>query len=181
MNDSLPIYRIIRSGRRSMVIEIKSSGEILVRIPRHVSDNKAHQFVLEHRDRVKLSLQKMQAIPIPPPLSSRQIYDLKQKAWEQLPKKAAHYAQLLQVVPRHIKITAAKTRFGSCSASKGICFSCLLMQYPQAAIEYVVLHEIAHIVHHNHSRQFYDLVEKYMPDFRQRSQMLKTVPHEDAL
>jgi predicted metal-dependent hydrolase len=72
-----------------------------------------------------------------------------------------------------VKITSAKTRFGSCSGKNNICFSYILMQYPEQAIDYVVLHELAHTRHHNHGPKFWALVEKYMPDYKQRRQMLK--------
>ena len=49
------------------------------------------------------------------------------------------------------------------------------MAYPPEAVEYVVLHELAHIKHHNHSCSFYRLVEKYMSDYRRRRKMLKIV------
>lgn len=181
MSDSLLKYSIIRTDRKSMAIEIRRNGDIVVRIPNQVSDDAANGFVMQHRQKVLYSLRKLQAGPKPTVLSPQQINVLKQQARELLPQKAAYYAGLLKVEPKHIKITSAKTRFGSCSASKGICFSYLLMQYPQAAIDYVVLHEVAHIVHHNHSKQFYDLISQYMPDYKQRSSLLRTVPQEDAV
>ena len=48
------------------------------------------------------------------------------------------------------------------------------MQYPIEAIEYVVVHELAHTVHHDHSKAFYALIEKYMPDYKQREKLLRT-------
>ena len=173
-------YSIIRSGRRSMAIEVRRSGEILVRIPYQVSDAAANRFVLQHKEKLMISLQKLQNSPAPVLLSPEQIIALKQKAKDLLPQKANYYAKLLKVKPKHIKITSAKTRHGSCSASGGICFSYMLMQYPQEAIDYVVLHEIAHIVHHNHSKQFYHLIAQHMPDYKRRSLLLKTLPKESA-
>lgn len=77
------------------------------------------------------------------------------------------------VSPTGIKITSAKKRFGSCSGKNSLCFSFMLMQYPEEAVDYVVVHELAHIRHHNHSRDFYRFIEKYMPDYKEREKLLK--------
>ena len=69
--------------------------------------------------------------------------------------------------------TAARTRFGSCSGKNRLSFSLYLMAYPETAIEYVVVHELAHIRHHDHSPSFYALIERYMPDWRERMKLLK--------
>ena len=54
-----------------------------------------------------------------------------------------------------------------------ICFSWRLMLYPPEAIDYVIVHELAHIRHHDHSPAFYALIERYMPDWRERMKLLK--------
>ena len=75
--------------------------------------------------------------------------------------------------PHRIKITSAKKRFGSCNGKNSICFSLYLMQYPQAAIDYVVVHELCHIRHHDHSPAFYRLVESVLPDYKERERLLR--------
>jgi len=72
-----------------------------------------------------------------------------------------------------ITITSAKTRFGSCSSKGNISYSYKLMLYPEAAREYVVVHELAHLVEMNHSKRFYSLVERYLPDYKERRKLLK--------
>lgn len=79
----------------------------------------------------------------------------------------------MNLYPTALKITSAKTRFGSCSGKDSICFSYLLMRYPDEAIDYVVVHELAHIKHKNHSKAFYTLIEKYLPDYKEREKLLK--------
>ena len=80
---------------------------------------------------------------------------------------------LMGLRPAGITITGARTRFGSCSSKRRISFSFRLMQYPPEAIDYVVVHELAHLRHMNHSAQFYALIEQYMPDYKVRRAMLK--------
>ena len=91
----------------------------------------------------------------------------------ELPPKVAHYAQMMGVQPTGMTITSARTRFGSCSGKNRICFSWRLMDYPEAAVDYVVVHELAHIVHKNHGPQFWALVGQYMPDYRARRALLR--------
>lgn len=79
----------------------------------------------------------------------------------------------MNLYPTGLKITSARTRFGSCSGKNSICFSWRLMDYPELAIDYVVVHELAHIVHKNHGPQFWALVERYLPDYRARRAMLR--------
>ena len=72
-----------------------------------------------------------------------------------------------------MKITSARKRFGSCGPENGLCFAWRLMRYPAAAIDYVVVHELAHIVHKDHSRAFYGLIAQVLPDYRERAALLK--------
>ena len=72
-----------------------------------------------------------------------------------------------------ITITGAEKRFGSCSAKNRICFSWRLMAYPEEAIDYVVVHELAHIRHKDHSKRFYAFVEEVLPDWRERRRLLR--------
>ena len=75
--------------------------------------------------------------------------------------------------PAGVTITSARTRFGSCSAKGRLCFSWRLMQYPPEAIDYVVVHELAHLVHMNHGPEFYALIERYLPDYKARRKLLR--------
>ena len=67
-----------------------------------------------------------------------------------------------------IRITGARTRWGSCAASNNLNFSCRLMLCPPDVVEYVILHELCHTVHHNHSAAFWALVGQHCPDYREK-------------
>ena len=99
--------------------------------------------------------------------------ELIRRAKIELPPKVQYYAKLMNLYPTGLKITSARTRFGSCSGKNSICFSWRLMDYPESAIDYVVVHELAHIAHKNHGPQFWALVERYLPDYRARRAMLR--------
>ena len=73
-----------------------------------------------------------------------------------------------------IKMRSMTSKWGSCMPGKNqITLNKRLIEYPKSAIEYVVLHEFAHLIHPNHSKQFYDFVAMLMPDWKERSQQLR--------
>lgn len=90
---------------------------------------------------------------------------------------AKQRATLMNVAFSKIRITAAKTRWGSCSASKNLSFSWRLVMAPVPIIEYVVVHELAHLKHLNHSKAFWQEVEAKLPDYKARRAWLKHNGH----
>ena len=99
--------------------------------------------------------------------------EIRRRAAEYIPQRVAVSAPLVGVTPTGIKITSAQKRFGSCSGRNSLCFSWRLMQYPPAAIDYVVVHELCHIRHHDHSAAFWAAVARVMPDYKQRQALLR--------
>lgn len=99
----------------------------------------------------------------------------RQAARQLLPEIAARYTPLVGREPAQIRISSAKTRWGSCSAQGGLSFSWRLMFATPGAIDYVVVHELAHLVEFNHSPRFWALVEAILPDWRERRQSLAAI------
>jgi predicted metal-dependent hydrolase len=83
------------------------------------------------------------------------------------------YSKLMNLYPTSIKYRKNKRTWGSCNYKNGLNFNILLMKFPIEIMEYVVIHELAHIKHKNHSRKFWDLVEDYCPDYKQRERLFK--------
>ena len=170
----MPEYRLIRSARRSLAIEVTRSGEVLVRAPQRMAQSIIDRFVSSHTAWIeeKLRHQKTLSEKYPEP-DAEERAALIHAANEVIPAKVAQYAALMGLTPLRVRITDAKKRFGSCSADNALSFAWRLMRYPDAAIDYVVVHELAHIVHKNHGPAFYALIERYMPDYRDRIKLLK--------
>lgn len=74
-----------------------------------------------------------------------------------------------------VKINSAKTRWGSCSAARSVNLSHRLIAADPKLIDYVIIHELCHTVHMDHSPDFYRLVESFLPDYREREKGLKEV------
>lgn len=167
-------YTVIRSKRKTVALQINSDGELIVRSPIHFSERKIQKLLEEHKGWIeKKTAESLERRLNHPELPEGEIAELKSKARLVLPGMTARYAEIMSVDYGTVKITSAQKRFGSCSGKNNICYSYILMQYPMEAIEYVVVHELAHTVHHNHSRAFYDLVEKFLPDYKEREKLLK--------
>lgn len=167
-------YELIRSDRRSIALEVTRDGRVLIRAPKRMAKQDIDAFFASHQDWLQLHLARQQqwAKTHPEPSEEEQ-HRLKIAAGQLLPKKVQHYATVMGVTPTGISITDARTRFGSCSPKNRLCFSWRLMQYPEAAIDYVVVHELAHIVHRNHGPAFHALVASVLPDHEKRRALLK--------
>jgi predicted metal-dependent hydrolase len=92
---------------------------------------------------------------------------------ETLSERAGHFASLMGVVPAGIKINGAKTRWGSCSGKNSINFSWRIVMADEDVVDYVVVHELAHIKEHNHSPRFWSIVEGLIPDYKDKRRKLK--------
>ena len=169
-------YELIRSDRRTMSVEVDSSGYVLVRAPRLMPKWRIDAFVAERRDwieRAKARQAQRQAKLPDIREEDKPLYVKRAKAI--LPGKIEYYAKRMGVQPTGLTITSAKTRFGSCSGRNRLSFSWRLMAYPEAAIDYVVVHELAHIRYKDHSRAFYGFIESVLPDYRDRIRILKGI------
>lgn len=97
----------------------------------------------------------------------------RREARAELSDRVARWAPAVGVVPAGLKINGARTRWGSCTARNSLNFSWRLLLCPAAQVDYVVVHELCHILQKNHSPKFWALVERVLPDFRNRRKSLQ--------
>ena len=157
-----------------MSVEVDASGIVLVRVPRFTPKWRIEAFVQERRDWIEraISRQARRQEKLPQIREEDKPLYVK-RAKTILPGKIQQYARRMGVCPTGLTVTSAKTRFGSCSGKDRLSFSWRLMAYPEAAIDYVVVHELAHIRYKDHSRAFYRFIESVLPDYRDRIRLLK--------
>jgi len=98
----------------------------------------------------------------------------REKAKEIIPELVSKYSKQMNLYSTSIKFRKNKNTWGSCNYKNGLNFNILLVKYPIEIVEYVVIHELAHIKHKNHSKKFWDLVEVYCPDYKKRMKLFKT-------
>ena len=167
-------YEIIYTKRKTICLQVKRDGRVVIRCPYHISKKRIDEFFCSHIEWVKkkLEINKGRMEPINE-LSDNEIAELKIRAWEYIPARVDYFAKIMNVNPAHVSINQAKTRFGSCSSQKRLNFSCNVMRYPNEAIDYVIVHELAHIKELNHSKSFWEIVSGVMPDYKERQRLLK--------
>jgi len=98
----------------------------------------------------------------------------RQTAEQYFRQRSAHFAPIVGKTPAHIAVKAYKSRWGSCHHDGRIYFNWRLIMAPDWVVDYVVVHELCHLIHHNHSKLFWQQVTRIMPDYRHAQTWLKT-------
>ena len=94
-----------------------------------------------------------------------------------LKNKTLDEAKKIRVTPKKIIVRSYKRRWGSCSYKKDISYNWKLIMAPEKIIHYVVIHELCHLIHFNHSRDFWKSVGKILPDYKSSKEWLKLNQH----
>lgn len=158
-------YRIIRSSRRTLGLEITPEGELLVRAPRRVSTRQIQSFVEAHQAWIEKHIAKVRSAAVVEPLSDTELKDLTVQAKTVFADRVAYFAPKVGVTYGRITIRHQKTRWGSCSRQGDLNFNCLLLLAPPEVLDSVVVHELCHRKEMNHSQRFYVEVLRVFPDY----------------
>ena len=153
-------YKIIYSRIKNVYIHIKN-GEVIVKAPRRVSKKEIDKIVNSKEEWIKKTLAKTKI-----KIEKEKLYtDEKFKSIVQ--DTANELIRETGLVPNKVRIRDIKYAWGSCSANKNVTISYKLIYYSKEAIKYVILHELCHIKHMNHSKDFWSLVVTYMPNYKE--------------
>lgn len=173
--------RIIRSSRRTMSIEIKDN-ELIVRAPLRATDDQLNAFIRKNKSwidkHVALAERQRAETELIEKLTPSELEALADQALIYIPERVKHYAPLIGVSYRNITIRTQHTRWGSCSSKGNLNFNCLLMLAPPDVLDSIVVHELCHLKHMNHSRRFYAEVLRVFPEYRKCERWLKDHQHE---
>lgn len=172
----IPAYRVIRSNRTTIALQIKD-GELIVRAPKRINQAEIEAMIEQHRSWIEKHLQKAeahrQAAEALPPLTMDEIQALADQARKVIPERVRYYAPLVGVSYGRITIRNQRTKWGSCSAQGNLNFNCLLMLTPPEVLDSVVVHELCHRKEMNHSERFYAEVLRVFPDYKKWDRWLK--------
>ena len=172
---------VIRSGRKSMQMEITRDLRVLVRAPFSMPKKDIQKFIdeksswlAEHliltQKRNELLEQQEKNVK---KLTMDEIRQLADQALKVIPERVAYYAPIVGVDIGKITIRNQRTRWGSCSGKGNLNFNCLLMLTPPEVMDYVVVHELCHRIELNHSAKFWNEVQRVLPDYKEQKEWLK--------
>lgn len=174
---------LIKSNRRSIGITVKPGGEIVVRAPRLMSNSAILSFALEKESwiiKTYLKQSKIQPAHAYEEKSSQTLALEKRyrdAAKDYIPKRVEYYHSYTGGNYTKITIRDQKTRWGSCSSNGTLSFSFRLMMAPPRVLDYVVVHELCHLTYMNHSKEFWNMVENILPDYKEHRKWLKENGH----
>ncbi len=169
--------QVIRSSRKTMGLEVRPTGEVLARIPQSLPDQELKGFIGENREWILrtflLEMQEHETTNATP------MEELTKGEMERIRRKFAdrvsYYGKKMAVLWGRVTIRNQKTRWGSCSSKGNLNFNYQLYYLPDELLDYVVVHELAHRRHMNHSREFWEEVEYYYPNYRECRRRLKEI------
>lgn len=192
------MIQLIRSKRRTISLTIKDDGELLVKAPNGTRIEYINKFLQEkddwiskHKKLMKDFLKRRRSHKFvtkdgflflgkrvkPSGINLRdrdsiEVY-LKEKALNVIEKRTIDYCNEFGLEYSVLRISNAKRRWGSCGSKNSLNFTWRLMMAPSKVIDYVIIHEISHIKHKNHSARFWSLVESMMLDYKKHDNWLE--------
>ncbi len=96
-----------------------------------------------------------------------------QKAKDDIPTMVSKWSKIMQLDYSKISFRKTRRQWGSCSSKNNLSFNTMLIKLPKDVIQYIVVHELAHIKHKHHKKSFWSLVESYLPDYKEQVLELK--------
>ncbi|MCX7122867.1 MAG: SprT family zinc-dependent metalloprotease [Gammaproteobacteria bacterium] len=179
--------RIERSHKRRKTISIYvRDGAVVARVPHHVSDHYVHDLIREREAWIQTQIEKQQNQPLPPtpkahwqageavPFlgephiltqdhSKQELYLwYRKQAKTILIERTAHFAVEMNLYPNKVVVKPQKARWGSCSIDNVIRLNWKVIQAPLDLVDYLIVHELAHIQEKNHGPQFWALVAQFI-------------------
>lgn len=156
---------------RNVKFTVSTSGRLSMSVPKHTPDFLVKRYLNSNREAIRKRL------PLNDPATQRtrdyQKKLLMKKAKEYLPYRLEYYAKLYGYKYEKCRLTHANTRWGSCSSNKTISLNIGLMKLPKPLRDYVILHELAHLNHMDHSKAFWEEVGSHDKNYKIHNKKIK--------
>lgn len=165
-------YTVKRSRRKTLAIRVERDGTITVLAPLRASASLIAEAVEKNREWInkkRALLAEVTAKYDRTPITEDELCRLLAEAKEYIPKRVSFIADEFKVSIGKVSVKAMRSKWGSCSGKRNISINCLLMLAPREVLDYIIIHELCHVTHMDHSKSFYALVDQRC-DFRKRSE-----------
>lgn len=179
--------KITFSNRKSISMQINEDGSVLVRAPYYATKRQVEYFINEKQHWIYTTreevLRRAATKPVISPTLQKQAdfveKQFRKAAREYIPSRVSYYHTFTGGNYTSITIRDQKSRWGSCSSRGTLSFNYRLMMAPPAILDYVVVHELCHLTHMNHSKEFWNMVASILPNYKESKKWLKD--HGDEL
>ena len=161
--------KIIYSKRRTVALQVSRRGQVIVRTPWRTPLSFIQKLVEQRRDWIAQALARVTPAGPVRQLSAREKLEFKLLVRERMD----YFAGLMGLKFKKLSIRNTVSRWGSCSRDGNISICRRLILAPPEILDYVIVHELAHLIHHNHSQSFWNMVENYCPHARQKRKWLR--------
>ena len=151
---------------RRVSISVRATGAVRLSFPRGVSQKRALAFLDEKAEWIEAARERLArkraALPpqLPPAEEKARIEELRRAAKADLPDRIGRISRITGLKYNKLTIRASRTKWGSCTGTNNISLSLFLMTLPEHLRDFVIVHELCHTVHHDHSPKFHALVDR---------------------
>lgn len=165
----------VPSRGKSLRLEVRGDGRVVVRVPKGVTEKQAQAFVNDNEAWIAKAQARLneKCVALENVQKAVDLEALWAQASIELPARVEKWAKTLGVHYKDVYIKYQRTRWGSCSNLGNINLNALLLLAPEEVRDYVVVHELCHLLEMNHSPSFWANVEQTLPDYRKQKQWLK--------
>ncbi len=164
-------YTLIRARKRTLSLQINSSGELVARAPLFMPKFLIDRFIAQKQPWIDKRLKEL-AKPVAPKIEHFSESELK----KYLESETSKYAKQMGLRPTGLRYTHVHTYWGTCAPSGILSFNLALRFTPPEAVSYVVVHELAHLRWRGHGKRFWAMVEKYYPQTKEMRKLLRSIP-----
>lgn len=168
-------YELRRTSRKSVSVQITKEAKIIVRAPFDLEEQYIEAFLEEKRAWIEkhvILMKEKYATPFRK-LTDEEKMEIRVYAENILSSRVSYYAKHMEVEYNSIKVKFQKTVFGSCSSKNNLNFNAIIVYMPTDVMDYVIVHELAHLKQMNHSAAFWKEVESILPNYKIARKWLK--------
>lgn len=163
-----------RAKRKTLSVTVIPGGSLLIKAPVRMPEREIKRFLEQRRYWIyKQTKHVLEEDAERICRSGEEIKRLRRQARIVLTEKTDYYKSMIGVDYKQLRIGDQKTRWGSCSSKATISYNWRLVLMPDEIMDYVVVHELCHLLEMNHSKEFWNQVSRIIPDYKTRRKWLK--------